>query len=165
MTRYYSSPSVGIARANRIGAALDRAPRPYTASELAEITGCDLTTVMAFLARNVGAERVTSRPIARVGGGKPLHEYWRGTDLAETTFNEAAPMDENTGKAIKEGKRPIAWRDGERTTWSIDETERLCAMQGSRLVRLGKAEEITDNKTSVSIRTQGITLTFAKRRS
>lgn len=162
---YYSSPSVGIARATRIGEALDRAPRPYTASELAEISGCGLTTVRAFLMRNTAKRAVSVRTIPGEGGGRPLHEYWRGTELAEFTFQEAAPMDEDTGRAIKEGRRPVAWRDGQRTTWSIDEAEGVCAMQGSRLLRFGKAERITDNKTSVSIRTKSITLTFAKRRS
>ena len=161
---YYSSPSVGIANATRIGDALDRAPRPYTASELAGITGCGLNTVRAFLARNLAKEAISVRLLPSTGRS-PLHEYWRGREPVEFTFAEAAPMDEEIGKAIKEGRRPVAWRDGERTTWSIDEAEGVCAMQGSRLLRFGRAERITDNKTSVSIRTQSITLTFTKRRS
>ena len=45
MREYLCSPKCGLSTTARIGRFLDRAPRPYTAPEIAEITGIPLLQV------------------------------------------------------------------------------------------------------------------------
>ena len=71
-------------------------------------------------------------------------------------------MDDKTGDDIKSGVRPVAWRDRQHTTWSIDEAERLTAVQGNRCLRFGKAEHIDNRRTVVRIRTEDGAFTFNK---
>ena len=71
-------------------------------------------------------------------------------------------MDERTGEQLERGVRPVAWRDRQHTTWSIDESERLTAIQGNRCLRFGKAEGIDNRRTVVRIRTEDGAFTFKK---
>ena len=73
-------------------------------------------------------------------------------------------MDDKTGDDIKSGVRPVAWRDKQHTTWSIDEAERLTAVQGNRCLRFGTAEHIDTRRTVVRIRTEDGAFTFKKGR-
>ena len=57
-------------------------------------------------------------------------EYWRGTAGVKGTFRTDDTMDGNIETKIKEGKRPVAWRDGNYTQWSIDETDMVATMRG-----------------------------------
>ena len=149
---YLSSPKVPMRVMVSIGAALDRAPRPYTAKELSEITGIPLGQVCAFLKCNTIKEKVSSRVIPRPGGGKPTMEYWRGTAGVTGTFRTDDTMDGNIETKIKEGKRPVAWRDGNYTQWSIDETDTVATMRGGSVVRLGKLEGVSYSKQGVTLR-------------
>lgn len=159
MTKYRTANRCGIAQTVLIGDALDRAPRPYTAQELAEVTGCDGYTILAFLNANTYAEHISCREVARDRPhetGKPLREYWRGDRTVWFTFGEGVEkMDEKIGKSLTEGKRPVSWKDGTRTVWSIDETETVSAMRGNNVVRMGKAQEIKALRTGYSIRIEG----------
>ena len=152
---YLCSPKVSMRTMLRIGAALDRAPRPYTAGELTEITGVPRLQVLAFLKCNLIKEKVSARFIPRPGGGKPMREYWRGTGDVSFTFRVDDMMDGNIENKIKEGKRPVAWRDGNYTQWSIDETETVATMRGGNVVRLGKLEGVSYSKTGVTIKVKG----------
>ena len=73
-------------------------------------------------------------------------------------------MDEKTGEELKNGVRPVAWRDKQHTTWSVDESERLSAIQGNRCLRFGKAEHIDNRRTVVRIRTEDGAFVFKKAR-
>lgn len=149
---YLCSPKVSMRTMLRIGAALDRAPRPYTAGELTEITGVPRMQVLAFLKCNLIKEKVSARFMPRPGGGKPLREYWRGQWSVNDTFRVDDMMDGNIENKIKEGKRPVAWRDGNYTCWSIDETNTVATMRGSAVVRLGKLEGVSYSKQGVTLR-------------
>ena len=152
---YYCSPKVSMRTVLRIGAALDRAPRPYTAHELTEITGIDRMQVLAFLKCNLLKDAVSARFIPRPGGGKPLREYWRGQWGVLDTFTVDDMMDGNIETKLKQGTRPVAWRDGNYTQWSIDETETVATMRGGNVVRLGKLEGVSYSKTGVTIKVKG----------
>lgn len=149
---YLSSPKVPMGIMVSIGAALDRAPRPYTARELSTITGIPMGQVCAFLKCNTIKEKVSSRVIPRPGGGKPTMEYWRGRARVMDTFTVDNMMDGNIESKIKEGKRPVAWRDGNYTQWSIDETDTVATMRGGSVVRLGKLEGVSYSKQGVTLR-------------
>jgi len=149
---YLSSPKVPMRIMVSIGAALDRAPRPYTAKELSEITGIPMAQVCAFLKCNTIKEKVSSRTIPRPGGGKPTMEYWRGQSGVTDTFTVDNMMDGNVETKLKEGRRPVAWQDGNHTRWSIDETETVATMRGGSVVRLGKLEGVSYSKQGVTLR-------------
>ena len=71
-------------------------------------------------------------------------------------------IDDKTGKDIEDGVRPVAWRDRQHTTWSLDESGRLTAVQGNRCLRFGMAEGIDNRRTVVRIRTEDGAFTFKK---
>ena len=165
MRDYLCSRSCGLAVMTRIGSALDRAPRPYTASELAEVSGIPQMQVMAFLRHNTVCGKVSSRRIPRTGGGKPLMEYWRGQGDVMETFWTDDTMDEKMENRLREGQRPVSWRDGNRTAWCIDETDTVCTMRGGSVVRLGKLESVSFAKGGVTIRVKdSISMTFKRDR-
>ena len=152
---YLGSPKVSMNTALALGAAMDRAPRPYTAHELAEITGFDRMVALAFLKCNTRKGKISARTIPRPGGGKPMCEYWRGTAGVDYTFKVDDMMDGNIENKLKQGTRPVAWKDGNHTSWSIDETETVATMRGGNVVRLGKLEGVSYSKTSVTIKVKG----------
>lgn len=158
MRSYRSSPAITMEAAKTIGDALDRAPRPYTAQELAAITGLPLAAVVAFLKRNVRIRLVSSHRISRSAlgssSGKPTAEYWRGSGSISVTFGGMHAISQKDAKNMEHGQRPIAWRDGP-STWSIDETDMVCVRQGSSLVRVGTAEGITAQESKLDIRIRG----------
>ena len=71
-------------------------------------------------------------------------------------------MDDRTSEDIENGVRPVAWRDRQHTTWSIDEAERLTAVQGNRCLRFGTAQRIDNKSTVVRIATAYGAFTFKK---
>lgn len=163
MRSYYCTPACPLRTMVIIGAALDRAPRPYTATELSEITGVPLTVVVAFLKSNREKEKVSSRSVPRRGGGKPFLEYWRGQQSITDTFEASNMMDNKTENRLKAGERPVSWRDGNHTNWSIDETDTVAMMRGGTVVRLGKAEAVTFSKRGVTIRVKdSVNMTFRR---
>ena len=155
MKDYLCAPTCSMRMMTRLGAALDRAPRPYTASELSEITGIPLITVMAFLKKNKVCCKVSSRRINRVPqveGGKMINEYWRGQSGVTDTFRVDNMMDGNTEDRLRQGKRPVTWRDGNYTNWSIDEADTVATMRGGEVVRLGKLDGVSYSKQGVTLR-------------
>ena len=165
--RYRTANRCGIAPTSIIAGAMDRAPRPYTLQELAEVTGLPSPTVLAFLTANTYAEHISWREVARDRPhetGKPLREYWRGNRTVWFTFGEEVDeMDERIARSLTEGKRPVSWKDGTRTVWSIDETETVSAMRGNNVTRLGRAEKVEAVKSGYTIRIRdGPTLQFEK---
>lgn len=152
MKDYLCSPKVSMRTVLRIGAVLDRAPRPYTVRELTDMTGVDITQMLAFLRCNKCKGKISSRTIPRPGGGKPLQEYWRGTGGIIDTFRTDDTMDGNIETKLKEGRRPVAWQDGNHTRWSIDEADTVATMRGGSVVRLGKLDGVSFSKTGVTIR-------------
>ena len=160
---YLGSPRVTMNTALKIGAALDRAPRPYTVHELSEITGIDLTMTLAFLKCNLVKGKISARTIPRPGGGKPINEYWRGQSGVTDTFRVDDMMDGNIETKLKEGKRPVAWQDGNHTRWSIDEADTVATMRGGSVVRLGKLEGVSYSKQGVTLRVaNSMKITFRK---
>ena len=152
MTDYLCSPKVSMRTKAEIGAALDRAPRPYTAEELAEITNIPRMQVLAFLKCNTIRGRVSARFIPRpITGGKPRLEYWRGTAGVIDTFRVENMMDDKTEGKLREGRRPVAWKDGNHNSWSIDEADEVATMRGGSVVRLGKLEGVSYSKQGVTI--------------
>lgn len=168
MTRYRTSPRCGISLTVLIGSVLDTAPRPYTVAEIVEISRQPTNVVTAFLKANSYADHVSWREMPRdrphEEGGKPVREYWRGDRTVNATFSEGVGiMDEKIGKRLEEGERPVSWRDGTRTVWSIDETETVSAMRGNNVIRMGRAEKVTAVKTGYTIRIRdGPVLKFKK---
>ena len=163
MRDYLCSAKCGLSATAKIGGALDRAPRPYTAGELAEITQLPLGIIKAFLRRNTTCEKVNSHSIARIGGGRPMQEYWRGMSGIFDTFKVENMMDDKTEGKLREGIRPVAWRDANFTNWSIDETDQVATMRGGAVVRLGKVEGISYSKQGVTVTVKdGIRLTFRR---
>lgn len=163
MRDYLCSAKCGLSATAKIGGALDRAPRPYTAGELAEITQLPLGIIKAFLRRNTTCEKVNSHSIARIGGGRPMQEYWRGMSGIFDTFKVENMMDDKTEGRLREGKRPVSWRDGNHTSWSIDEGDNVATMRGSSVVRLGKVESVSFAKTGVTVAVNnGIRVTFRR---
>lgn len=155
MKDYLCSTTCPMRTMVKIGSALDRAPRPYTASELSEITGVPLVTVMAFLRKNETCCKVSSRRINRVPqveGGKMINEYWRGQSGVTDTFGVDNMMDGNTEDRLRTGKRPVTWRDGNYTNWSIDEADTVATMRGGEVVRLGKLDGVSYSKQGVTLR-------------
>jgi hypothetical protein len=150
----------------RLCAALDRAPRPYTAGELSEITDVPLKTVMAFLRKNETRCKVSSRRINRVPqtvGGRMIKEYWRGQSGVTDTFGVDNMMDGNTEDRLRTGKRPVTWRDGNYTNWSIDEADTVATMRGGEVVRLGKLDGVSYSKQGVTLRvTNSMKITFRR---
>ena len=140
----------------RLADALDRAPRPYTVNELAEITGLPSATVNAFLRCNKANEKVSCRYISRfsegMGRGRPVLEYWRGLSGIMDTFKVDNMMDDKTEAKLKQGERPVSWRDNNHTSWSIDEADTVATMRGASVVRLGKLDGISYSKQGVTIR-------------
>ena len=61
MPRYFCTAATGIRATDIIGQVLDRAPRPYSASEIAEITGLPINVVTSFLTRNQARGRISVR--------------------------------------------------------------------------------------------------------
>ena len=151
---YLCSPACGMTTMVRLGTALDRAPRPYTASELSEITGVPLPKVNAFLRCNKVKCKVSARTTPRIptGTGRPLLEYWRGQSGVMDTFRVDNMMDGNTETRLRQGKRPVAWRDGNYTNWSIDEADTVATMRGGEVVRLGKLDGVSYSKQGVTLR-------------
>lgn len=165
MRRYLSAPAVGMTNTVAIGNVLDRAPRPYTAPELADLVRLPLITVMAFLRKNTTAGRVSSRPIPRIDGrcGRPILEYWRGQQGIWETFGDVNVMDGNTERKLLGTERPVAWRDGHRTAWSVDESGMVTAIRDRSVVRLGHMESAKATKTGVTVRiAEGPTITFRR---
>lgn len=164
MRDYLCSPAVNMRTMAKIGAALDRAPRPYTASELAEITGVPLIKVVAFLKHNKVCCNVSARPIPRIPvEGKPLLEYWRGQSGVMETFRTDDTMDGKIEMKLRQGDRPVSWRDGNHTSWSIDETDTVATMRGGSVVRLGKLEAVTYSKQGVTIAVKdSVRMTFKR---
>ena len=152
---YLCSPTCSMRTMMRLGSALDRAPRPYTAAELAEITDTPMIVVLAFLKKNKVCCKVSSRRIQRVpwtDGGKLISEYWRGQSGVTDTFTVDNMMDGNTEDRLKQGKRPVSWRDANYTSWSIDEADTVATMRGGSVVRLGKLDGVSFSKQGVTIR-------------
>ena len=165
MKDYLCSGSVNMSTMLRLASALDRAPRPYTARELAEITGIPLTTTTAFLKRNKIWSKVSSRPASRIGGGPMTTEYWRGQGGVADTFRVDNMMDEDTEGRLREGKRPVSWKDGNHTSWSIDEADTVATMRGNAVVRLGKLDGVSFSKQGVTIRVaNSMAMTFKRER-
>ena len=165
MRDYLCSRTCGLTVSAKIGAALDRAPRPYTVTELVEITGIPMLTVNAFLRCNKANDKVSARRIPNTGipGPAPL-EYWRGTSGVMETFEVSNMMDGTTEDGLKNGKRPISWRDGNRNNWSIDEADTVAAMRGDSVVRFGKLDVISYSKQGVTIKVKNsIKVTFLRR--
>ena len=155
MTRYYCSPSSGIRTTEILGQAMDRAVRPMTAGELAEITGVDVQTVRAFLRRNVDRRVISVRVVPRrlpSYSGKRQGEYWRGRQDIHGTFGMGEMITRRQTQELAEGVRPMQWRGDQGTVWSVDESNTVAVRRGNTVLTLGKAERITATKRGASIR-------------
>lgn len=163
MIDYLCSSRCGLKATAKIGEVLDRAPRPHTARELAEITGMPEIQVLAFLKSNKANDKITARWRRRDGGGRPMLEYWRGQAGVAQTFRVDNMMDDRTEDRLKNGKRPVSWRDNNQTAWSIDEANTVATMRGGSVVRLGKLEGISYSKQGVTIRVKDtLKITFRR---
>ena len=167
MREYLCSPKCGLSATARIGRLLDIAPRPYTAPEIAELTGYPLLQVRGFLQCNSANDKISSRRISRTTAGREpgrmMVEYWRGGMGVIDTFTVDNMMDDKTEGRLREGKRPVSWRDGNHTSWSIDEGDNVATMRGSSVVRLGKVESVSFAKTGVTVAVNnGIRVTFRR---
>lgn len=161
--RYLTSYNAGIRLTHILGDCLDRATHPMTAEEIHRATGQPYPVVCGFLKKNSFARKVSSQQIPRPGGGKPYREYWRGDRDIQSTFGDVDNMmDKRTSERLAQGERPVAWRDGSHTTWSIDENEALTAVQGNRCLRFGTAQRIDNKSTVVRIATAYGAFTFKK---
>lgn len=169
MRAYLSTHAVGLNNMATIGGALDRAPRPYTAGELAEITGLDLYVVKAFLLRNSNRGKISVRDTPRPDGrcGPMVREYWRGQGSIWDTFAEGVgELDEETENKIISGARPVSWRGPSRTVWSLDELGTISTMSDRNVVRLGRVESAKATKTGITIRMEdGTALAFKRRKA
>jgi len=167
MTRYLSSRAVGLANMALLGAALDRAPRPYTVAELAAVTGVRLHVAKAFLYRNANQGKISVRDTPRPDGryGRAVREYWRGNrDIWDTFSTGVIEMDENIEKKIIEGARPVSWREPTRTVWAVDEAGMVSTMRDCNVVRLGHMERASASSRGLTIRLEGGTsVTFRRR--
>lgn len=168
MTRYLSSKAVGVGNVAILGGALDRAPRPYTVAELADITHLPLHVVKAFLFRNANQGKISVRDTPRPDGrcGRHVREYWRGTLGIWDTFSEGVlEMNEDTEQQIIDGQRPVSWKEPSRTVWSIDETGTVATMRDKNIVRLGHMERAARTREGLTIRIEGGTsVTFRRPR-
>lgn len=155
MTRYYCSAASGIRTTEILGQAMDRAVRPMTAGELAEITGVDVQTVRAFLQRNVARKVISVRLVPRrlpSCSGKPQGEYWRGLLDIHGTFGAGEMITRRQTQELAEGMRPMQWRGDRGTVWSVDECNIVAVRRGNTVLTLGKAERITATKRGASIK-------------
>lgn len=154
MTRYYCTRSSNLTTTEILGQAMDRALRPLTAGELAEITGIDVQTVRSFLIRNASRKVISVRMVPRrlpSYSGKRQGEYWRGRQDIHGTFGRGEMITRRQTQELAEGQRPMQWRGDQGTVWSIDETDTLAVRRGNTVLTLGKAERITATKKGASI--------------
>lgn len=166
MKPYLTTPAAGIRSTRILADAMDGAPHPYTAAELAALTGIPLTVTVGWLNRNLAAGKISARRVQRPTLlGKPITEYWRGEASIMDTWAEVPDMTERTEQDISEGRRPVSWRDGTRTSWSVDELGTVTAMKGRSVVRMGQLErmERTGDGMKLSIK-DGPVLIFARGR-
>lgn len=155
MTRYYCTRSSSLTTTEILGQAMDRALRPLTAGELAEITGIDVQTVRSFLIRNAERKVISVRMVPRrlpSYSGKRQGEYWRGRQDIHGTFGRGEMITRRQTQELAQGQRPMQWRGDQGTVWSIDETDTLAVRRGNTVLTLGKAERITATKRGASIK-------------
>ena len=151
--RYYCSPKASLRITGILGEAMDRAPRPYTATELAAITGVPIDTIKAFMRRNLQTGTVSMRLIPRVGSssGKRQREYWRGHADISGTFGRGNMITAEQARELAGGRRPVQWRETASTVWSIDETDTLAVRRGEQVIRMGTAQEISADSRSMTV--------------
>lgn len=153
--RYLSAPSVGMEVTVRLGKLMDRAPRPYTARDLADLSGESIHTVRAFLEKNLVNDRIQSSTVSVY---YPRHGYidqliyWRGRGELWTTFAEVGEMDDRTQERIISGERPVSWKDLRRTVWTVDELGEVATIRDRSMVRLGRLESADRTKDGISLR-------------
>ena len=153
--RYLSAPSVGMEVTVRLGKLMDRAPRPYTARDLADLSGESIHTVRAFLEKNLVNDRIQSSTVSVY---YPRHGYidqliyWRGRGELWTTFAEVGEMDDRTQERIISGERPVSWKDLRRTVWTVDELGEVATIRDRSMVRLGRLESTDRTKDGISLR-------------
>jgi len=149
MPRYFCTAATGIRATDIIGQVLDRAPRPYSASEIAEITGLPINVVTSFLTRNQARGRISVRIVPRrtSNSGKPQREYWRGSDCIHHTFGKGDMLSEDQARELAEGHRPVMWRETASTVWSVDETDTLAVRRGEQVICMGKVQSIREIRT------------------
>ena len=153
--RYLSAPSVGMEVTVRLGKIMDAAPRPYTARDLADLSGENIHTVRAFLEKNRINDRVQSSTVPVY---YPRHGYidqliyWRGRGEMWSTFAGVDEMDDRTQERIISGERPVSWRDLRRTVWTVDELNEVATIRDRSMVRLGRLESADRTKDGISLR-------------
>lgn len=155
MSRYYCTASSSLRITGIIGDVMDRAPRPYTASEISKITGLPIGAIKAFLVRNLARGTVSMRLITRRPGsssGKPQREYWRGSGDISYTFGRGNMITEEQAQELAEGRRPMQWRETASTVWSIDETDTVAVRRGEQVICLGSAEDIATGSGRLTIK-------------
>ena len=155
MTRYYCTTRSPLRITEIIGAVMDRAPRPYTAGELAEITGLSIYEINGFLRRNLSRGAVSMRLILRRPGsssGKPQREYWRGRQDIAFTFGRGSMITEEQARELEAGRRPIQWRETASTVYSIDETDTLAVRRGEQVIVMGQVQQVRANKGRMAVR-------------
>lgn len=152
--RYYCARTGTLRVTQSIGEAMDRAPRPYTASEIAQITGLPIGSVQAFLVRNLQKGAVSMHFIPRRGAscGKPQREYWRGRDTISYTFGRGSMITEEQARELEAGRRPIQWRETASTVYSIDETDTLAVRRGEQVIVMGQVQQVRANKGKMAVR-------------
>lgn len=152
--RYYCTPTVKLRISQRIGDLMDRAPRPYTASEIAQITGLPIGSVQAFLVCNLQKGTVSMHFIPRKdsSSGKPQREYWRGRDTISYTFGRGSMITEEQARELEAGRRPIQWRETASTVYSIDETDTLAVRRGEQVIVMGQVQQVRANKGKMAVR-------------
>lgn len=153
MPRYFCSAASNIHATSIIGDALDRAPRPLSAGELASITGLPINVITSFLQRNQQRGRISVRVIARrdSDSGKPMREYWRGADCIHHTFGRGEMLSREQARELAQGHRPIQWRETGSTVWSIDETDTLAVRRGEQVVCMGRVQSITERAGGITV--------------
>ena len=157
MTRYYCAPSSHINDTAVLGALMDRAPRPYTAGEISEITGLPLNVVASFLIRNTKKGIISVRIIPRrdqLVSGKLQREYWRGGGDVAFTFGRGKIITNREAQEMASGKRPMQWKGSNATVWSLDEAEQVAVQRGNTVVCMGRADRValTDGGVEITIR-------------
>lgn len=153
MTRaYYRSRSCPMEAAQKLKAVFDRAPRPYTGSELAEITGLPMPVILGFLVRNTEKGTISARIVPRVNStsGKPQREYWRGSQDLIFTFGRGKIITDRQARELAQGKRPMQWREAG-AVWSLDETGTVAVRRGYAIVCMGKAERVDYRNGDVTL--------------
>lgn len=152
--KYYCSSTSKLRETEIIGEAMERAPRPYTASEIAQITGLPINIIRAFLWRNFQKGTVSMHFIARRGAscGKPQREYWRGRDSINYTFGRGSMITEEQARELEAGRRPIQWRETASTVYSIDETDTLAVRRGEQVIVMGQVQQVRANKGRMAVR-------------